>query len=409
MSLYFQQAWRNIWRHKRRTLIVVFAIGSSMAMMMMYDGLVAGFENAIYGNAIRVLGGNIQVHAEGYSDEAGQKPILPLPNDLAIVTAAQSQPHVLAAVRRINTGGLVTNREGAFAVAIVGIEPEKEASVNLVAQNVVAGRFLTSTDGDVALIGNGLALEMDLAVGDRLTLAGQDANAQMRQRTLTVVGIYDIGMPDIEKRTLYLSLAEAQTLYGLTDQSTEVAISLEQIGQEPAVIQGMTPGLSGIEVQSWETTFPDLKTALQRKGGVMDIFSVIILGIAGIGILNMLMMAVYERTREIGLLGALGMRPSGITWLFLLEGALMGVVGVAFGLGLGLVLNYTLSQVGFDYSQFTSLTSYTALITGRVYSTLGLEKIGMRVITVLVIAVLASIYPAREAARSEPALALHHV
>ncbi len=409
MSLYFQQAWRNIWRHRRRTLIVVFAIGSSMAMMMMYDGLVAGFENAIYGNAIRVLGGNIQVHAEGYSDEAGQKPILPLPNDLAIVTAAQSQPHVLAAVRRINTGGLVTNREGAFAVAIVGIEPEKEASVNLVAQNVVAGRFLTSTDGDVALVGNGLALEMDLAVGDRLTLAGQDANAQMRQRTLTVVGIYDIGMPDIEKRTLYLSLAEAQTLYGLTDQSTEVAISLEQIGQEPAVIQGMTPGLSGIEVQSWETTFPDLKTALQRKGGVMDIFSVIILGIAGIGILNMLMMAVYERTREIGLLGALGMRPSGITWLFLLEGALMGVVGVAFGLGLGLVLNYTLSQVGFDYSQFTSLTSYTALITGRVYSTLGLEKIGMRVITVLVIAVLASIYPAREAARSEPALALHHV
>ena len=409
MSLYFQQAWRNIWRHKRRTLIVVFAIGSSMAMMMMYDGLVAGFENAIYGNAIRVLGGNIQVHAEGYSDEAGQKPILPLPNDLAIVTAAQSQPHVLAAVRRINTGGLVTNREGAFAVAIVGIEPEKEASVNLVAQNVVAGRFLTSTDGDVALIGNGLALEMDLAVGDRLTLAGQDANAQMRQRTLTVVGIYDIGMPDIEKRTLYLSLAEAQTLYGLTDQSTEVAISLEQIGQEPAVIQGMTPGLSGIEVQSWETTFPDLKTALQRKGGVMDVFSVIILGIAGIGILNMLMMAVYERTREIGLLGALGMRPSGITWLFLLEGALMGVVGVAFGLGLGLVLNYTLSQVGFDYSQFTSLTSYTALITGRVYSTLGLEKIGMRVITVLVIAVLASIYPAREAARSEPALALQHV
>lgn len=156
MSLYFQQAWRNIWRHRRRTLIVVFAIGSSMAMMMMYDGLVAGFENAIYGNAIRVLGGNIQVHAEGYSDEAGQKPILPLPNDLAIVTAAQSQPHVLAAVRRINTGGLVTNREGAFAVAIVGIEPEKEASVNLVAQNVVAGRFLTSADGDVALIGNGL-------------------------------------------------------------------------------------------------------------------------------------------------------------------------------------------------------------------------------------------------------------
>ncbi len=409
MSLYFQQAWRNIWRHRRRTLIVVFAIGSSMAMMMMYDGLVAGFEQAIYGNAIRVLGGNIQVHAEGYSAEAGRNPILPLPNDVAIVTAAQAQPHVLAAVRRINTGGLVTNREGAFAVSIVGIEPEKEAAVNLIAQNVKDGRFLTSEDGDVALIGKGLAEEMNLAVGDRLTLAGQAAHAQMRQRTLTVVGIYDIGMPDIEKRSVYLSLAEAQDLYGLSGQSTEIAISLEKIGQEPAVIQGMTPGLTGVEVRSWETTFPDLKAALQRKGGVMDIFSVIILGIAGIGILNMLLMAVYERTREIGLLGALGMRPRSITWLFLLEGAMMGLVGVAFGVALGLGLNFILSQVGFDYSKFTSLTSYTALITGRVYSTLGLEKIWQRVITVLVISVLASVYPAREAARSEPALALHHV
>ncbi|HRE26291.1 MAG TPA: FtsX-like permease family protein [Anaerolineales bacterium] len=409
MSLYLRQAWRNIWRHKRRTLIVVFAIGSSMSLMMMYDGLVGGFENAIYGNAIRVLGGNIQVHAEGYDAQAASNPILPLPDDVAIVNAAQSQPHVLAAARRINTGGMVTNREGAFAVSIVGIEPEKEAAVNLIAQNVVAGRFLTSEDGDLALIGQGLAAEMNLAIGDRFTLTGQASHSQLRQRTLTVVGIYDVGMPDIEKRSVYLSLKEAQDLYGLTGQSTEVAISLEEIGQEPGVIQGLQPGFTNVEISSWEASFPDLKYALDRKGAVMDVFSVIILGIAGIGILNMLLMAVFERTREIGLLGALGMRPGQIMWLFLLEGAMMGLVGVTFGVALGVGLNFIMSQVGFDYSAFTSMTAYTALINERVYSTLGLEKIGMRVVTVLVIALLASIWPAREAAHSEPALALHHV
>ena len=107
----------------------------------------------------------------------------------------------------------------------------------------------------------------------------------------------------------------------------------------------------------------------------MNIFSIIILIIVGIGILNLLLMAVYERTREIGLLGALGLKPRQISILFVLEGALMGLVGVAFGVVLGLSINLLFSRVGFDYSQFSSLTNYTALISGRVYSTLGLEKL----------------------------------
>jgi ABC-type lipoprotein release transport system permease subunit len=131
--------------------------------------------------------------------------------------------------------------------------------------------------------------------------------------------------------------------------------------------------------------------------------------IAGIGILNLLLMAVYERTREIGILGALGLKPRQISLLFVLEGAMMGLVGVAFGVALGLVFNGILGQVGFDYSQFSSVTEYTALISGRVYPTLGTEKLVQRGLTALIIAILASFYPAREAAQKEPAEALHFV
>jgi len=170
MKLYLRLAWRNVWRHRRRTLIIILAMGLTLSMMMMYDGLIVGFNQAIYGNAIKVLGGNIQIHAPGYREKASQTPLLPLANDQAVVEAAEANPLVQVATRRINTGGLITSPEGAFAVGIIGIEPEKEAEANITAQNVKAGRFLAPDDGDVIFIGKGLAEAMGAQVGDRIAL-----------------------------------------------------------------------------------------------------------------------------------------------------------------------------------------------------------------------------------------------
>jgi ABC-type lipoprotein release transport system permease subunit len=409
MSLYLRLAWRNIWRHRRRTVIVVLAIGLTMWMMLMYDGLIGGFQQAIYGNAIKVLGGNIQVHAVGYQEKAAQAPLLALPDAPAVVKAALAQPQVVAASQRIITGGLASSREGAFAVSIVGIEPEKELPVSLVGQKVAEGRYLTADDQDLIYIGKGLAVAMGVGVGDRFTLAGRATHEQMRSRTMTVVGIYDIGMADIEKRTVYMSLAEAQDLYGMSGQVTEVVISLKKIGQEPAVINALKPLLPNVEFASWQTSFPELEAAIATKSQGMEIFSYIMLIIVGIGILNLLLMAVFERTREIGVLGAIGLRPGQISLLFLLEGGMMGLVGAAFGVALGLLFNILFSLVGFDFTAFSTITSYTALISGRIYSTLGTEKLVGHVLAVIVISVLASFYPAREAAQQEPAKSLHYV
>lgn len=409
MKLYLRLAWRNIWRHSRRTLIIVAAMSLGLALMMFYDGLVAGFNQAIYGNAVKVLGGNIQVHAIGYRTEANQTPLLPLNDDQAVVKAALAQANVVAATRRITTGGLASSREGAFAVGITGIEPEKELEVNLAEQHVVAGRNLTADDGDQIFIGKGLADAMGVQVGDRITLTGRSTHEQMRRRTMTVAGIYDLGMADIEKRTIYISLSEAQSLYGLAGHSTEVAIVLKQLGQEPAVIAALQPGLPGYEIESFEANYPELQSALSTKGGVMNIFSVVILMIAGIGILNLLLMAVYERTREIGVLGALGLKPRQISFLFILEGTMIGLVGVAAGIGLGLLVNGLLMRVGLDFTSFSGVTSYMALINGRVYPSWGVDKLLMRALTVAIIAALAAVIPAREAAQREPAEALHYV
>jgi ABC-type lipoprotein release transport system permease subunit len=409
MTLYLKIAWRNIWRHRRRTLIIAIAMGLSLGFMMFYDGLTAGFNQAIAGNAVRVLGGNIQVHAEGYREKVDSNPLLPLTDDMRIVTAALSQPDVIAATRRIQTGGLVSNREGAFPLSIIGIEPEAEAPISLIAENIVDGRFLQSTDEDVILIGKGLAEALVVQVGDRITMVGSDINKQNRQRTMTVIGIYDIGMPSLEKGAVYISLAEAQSLYGLRGQATEVQITLQQVGKEAQVIFALTPLLPEYEIESWAQTYPELGSAVNSKNGVMDIFSIVIVAIAGIGILNLLLMAIYERTREIGLLGAMGLKQHQIAIIFLLEGALIGAVGVIAGIGIGLAINLSLGQVGMDYSQMAGVAEYMALISGRVYPTLGLNNIAWRSIVVLVIAVLAALIPAIIASRREPSEALHHV
>ncbi len=409
MQLFLRLAWRNIWRHRRRTIIIVAAMGLALAMMMWYDGMVDGFNNAIYGNAIRVLGGNIQIHAAGYREKVDSNPLIPLTNGEAVVETALAHPDVTAAFRRIQTGGLMSNREGAFSISIIGIEPEAEARVSLIHENITAGRWLASSDEDSVLIGKGLADVMNVQVGDRITMVGSDAHKQNRQRTMTVAGIYDIGMPSIEKQTVYIALAEAQSLFDLLGQSTEVQVNLNDVGKEAKVVDALAPALPGYEVESWDKNYPEIATALTSKNFVMDIFSVIIEVIAGIGVLNLLLMAVFERTREIGLLGAMGLKPVQIGTLFLLEGTMIGVVGVIAGIILGVAFNAGFGRVGFDYSAFASAADFMALISGRVYPSLGLGKLFGRALTILIITTLAAWIPAREASRREPAQALHYV
>ena len=409
MLLYLKLAWRNIWRHRRRTVIVVTALGLGIMMMVFYDGMIAGFENAIYGNAIKVLGGNIRIHAAGYEASLQNTPIMELSNDLQIVQAAKQIPDVVVATRRITTGGMATNAEGAFALGIIGIEPENEAEFNPIAQNVAEGRYLDKADEDAVLIGQGLATMMNLKVNDRFTLVGQATHNQMRQRTMTVVGIFDLGVPSLEQQTVYMSLLEAQNLYGLAEKSTEVLISLKQIGQESRIITALTPALDGAEPQTWAQAFPELEAALTAKNGAMQFFSMIMILIAGIGVLNLLLMSVFERTREIGLLGAMGMKPRQIMSLFIIEGVMLGLVGVLVGVALGIGLNAMFSVVGFDFTKFSGMTDYMALITGKVYTGLALGSILSRGLPVLIITVLASLIPAREASRHEPSEALHYV
>ena len=194
-------------------------------------------------------------------------PLLPLDNADAVVAAAKAQPEVVAAAKRINTGGMISSREGAYPVAITGIEPSVEAPVSIQAENVVDGRYLMDEDVDAIFIGRALADLLDVGVGDRVTLLGRAQHEQMRQRTMTVVGIYDLGVDGVEKGTVFITLPEAQALYDLRDQVTEVTITLQKVGQEKRVVPALKAALPGYEVDSWDTLRPEIRETMDTKTG----------------------------------------------------------------------------------------------------------------------------------------------
>jgi len=408
-------AWRNVWRNWRRTVIAVIAIALGLTLILVFDGLLGGMDEALHGKQVRLQGGHVQVHAPGYREKMNRSPLLPLANPDALAQAAQAQPQVVAVAQRIKTGGMVSSREGTVPVAIIGIQPEQETpAVSMVAEKVVEGRYLQGDDEDVVLIGAALAKRLDVGVGDRVTLVGRATHEQMRRRTMTIAGLYDLDIKAIEEAQVYVSLLEAQTLYDLRDQATEIGVYLEEVGQEAAVVERLQPVLPGYEVDAWDTLDPTIKEMMAIEDQVMGAFGLIILSIAGIGILNLMLMAVFERTREIGILGAMGLKRGETMVLFLLEGVLIGLLGAAIGCLLGGLIGAYFARTGIDImslygTDLSDISEFMGLLGDRLYFRIGIDVFLQRALTVAIIAALASLYPAWQAAKQEPAEALHYV
>ena len=409
MGKFIKLAWRNMWRNWRRTLIATVAIVLSMILLIFMQAFLDGSDQAIYGNLVRLYGGNVLIHMDGYREKSTRLPMLPLEDTDAILAAVRSQPNVLTASRRINTGGLVSNRDASQAVNITAIEPQIEAPVSLAAENITAGRFLTPEDGDNIVIGQALADHLNVSVGDRVSLLGRRKDESMRRRTMTVVGIFNLGLGEAEKGLVYINLPTAQTLYNLRGQETEIAVSLEEIGQEDVLINAIAPDFPNHEVDSLYTLRPELGEALATDRAMTLMIGGIMLLMAAIGILNLMLMAAFERTREMGVLAALGMKGRQVMGLFVLEGAFIGVVGAVIGCIASWLLVMTVGQKGYDISYVQDAGEIYALMGDRLYPHISGVIIVEYGLAAVVIAALAALYPAWQASRREPAEALHHV
>lgn len=410
MSNYIKMAWRNIWRNTRRTTIALIAIVIGLTLLVFADGLYGNIAQAAYGNAVRLYGGNLQVHAPGFRAKSNRLPLLAVPNADQVLEIVRAHPEVLLASKRINTGGMVNKHGETFPLTITGIQPSVEAPTSLIAENIVAGRFLQDEDGDAILISKTLADDMEASVGDRITMAGRSKNETMRQRTMTIVGIFDLGMGDAQKGLAFISLAEAGSLFNLREEATEITISLPAIGTEDQVLADLQANLPGYEVDSWLTLNPAFSEAMALSQQMVSMFGLILILIACIGILNLMMMAVYERTREMGVLAALGLKGRQVLGLFLLEGAMIGLVGAVVGCILGWLAMLAFNAAGgYDMSAYTEAGELYAMMGDAIYASVNPGGIVQQGIIVITMTTLAALIPAWQAARKEPAESLHHI
>jgi len=409
MSKYIKMAWRNIWRNTRRTTIALIAIVIGLTLLVFADGLYGNIAQAAYGNAVRLYGGNLQIHAPGFRAKSNRLPLLPVPKADQVVEVARAHPEVLMASKRINTGGLINERGETYPVTITGIQPSVEAPTSLIAENIVAGRFLQDEDGDVILLSKTLADDMEAGVGDRITMAGRSKNETMRQRTMTIAGIFNLGMGDAEKGLVYISLDEAGSLFNLRDQATEITISLPAVGTEEQMITELQSNLQGYEVDSWLTLNPGFAEAMALSQQMVSIFGLFLILIACIGILNLMMMAVYERTREMGVLAALGLKGRQVLGLFLLEGAMIGLVGAVVGCTLGWLAILAFNAAGgYNMSAYADAGELYAMMGDAIYASVNPVGILQQGIIVAAMTTLAALLPALQASRKEPAESLHH-
>lgn len=409
MNQMLKLAWRNMWRNWRRTAIALIAIVMGLILLLFFDAFIKGSDQAIFGNAVRLYGGNLQVHADGFRAKANRLPLLPLDNTDSVIQTVRAQPEVSSVSSRIATAGIMSNRGDSMPVSITAIQPSLEAPLSLQAEHVTQGRFLADADSDAILIGQTLADYLHVTVGDRVVLLGRSKNELMRQHTMTVVGIYDLNTPEVEKSAVFIPLTDAQTLYNLRNQATEVTIFLHDVAMEDSTMTTLQQQLPNYEVDSWQTLKPEIRETIQTKLAFTSFIGLVVLIIAGIGILNLMLMAVFERTREMGVLAALGMKGRQIMALFLLEGTLIGVIGAVIGCVLGGLLIGLVGQVGVDLSAASGMGEVMALMGNRLYPSIGLADLVSRGVLVIGIMALASFYPAWQASRKEAAQSLHHV
>lgn len=403
MTNYFKMAYRNLGRHRRRSFLSALALAIGTALLMFIVAFFEGEMRSSMETTLRLDSGHIQIRDADYDPDklsVAWEYLIENPDQAAAQIEALDQ--VQTATPRLIASGIVSIRDESAGVQIMGIVPESEAN-DPYRNGLVAGSFLAADDREGILIGYPLAESLALNVGDQLTLLVNTSDGDVDEQQFTVRGIFTTGTTAYDKGIVFLPLAKAQSFSGAENRASMIFILLkdrEMADEVAGAIQG-----SGYQVKTWSELNELLVLINDFSNAYIFILNLIVLGVTATVIVNTLLMSVFERTREIGILTAIGMKGRQIITLFLVEASLLALGGIAFGSLLGWALSAYFGSVGVYFGDLG--ISQGMLLEDRIYPYLTLSAALNLMITAFIITVLASIYPARLASRMEPVEALH--
>ena len=398
----YKMALRDLGRNRRRSFFSALALGLGLALLLLMAAVIAGEMRGALESSIRLQSGHLQVRAPSYDEDKTSlawKDLIEHPDQLAAQIASLSQ--VKVATPRLFASGIVAAGNESVGVRIVGIDPSSEANAPF-RDGMVTGEFPTADDREGILIGQPLAEKLSLESGDRINLLVNTSNGDVDQQPFVIRGIYSTHTPGYDQSVVFMPLAKAQAIAQAENHASTIFVLLKDRDQAGAVIAALQTG--PYQIKTWEQMNQVLVQTEQMAGAYMFLIYLIVLAITATVIINTLIMAVFERTREIGILSAIGMRGGRIMAMFFAESSLLAVGGIAMGLVLGGLLVAYATQYGF----FIGNLGVTGILLGeRIYAYLTLKDTISLTVMAFVVTLLAALYPALLAARMEPVEALH--
>jgi ABC-type lipoprotein release transport system permease subunit len=397
-------SWRNLWRNHRRTAIMLAAISVGIWAMIFMTAILRGMVGDMLTQGIRNLPGHIQIHHQGFLDDPNIVNSLPAPSGELL--AALNDPDTEAWSGRIKVPAVISSERDTRGVILLGVDPISEDAVTAIAGQVVEGRFLDTVDDKGVVIGLKLAERLETRLGKRIVIMSQDPDNNIADRGFRIVGLYKAKIEAQEEMNVYAARGTLQKLLKIGDRLTEIAIldkDMNNIDPLYNKIKSVTP--AGLNTQPWYEIEPYLSTMLKSMDGFVLVWIIIVFLALSFGLVNTLIMAVFERTREIGLIQALGMRPSMILYQIMLESVLLLLIGLGLGNALALVTILPLES-GLDISVVAEGMAMMGA-SSVLYPTLLLDDVILANTIVIILGSLTSVLPAWRAARMNPVQAIN--
>ncbi|MBT3349708.1 MAG: ABC transporter permease [Nitrospinaceae bacterium] len=415
----FKIAIRNLLRFRRRTLLTASLICIGVVFVLVFNSVTGSFKNLMIGQITDSFLGDVQIHRRGYVASMDNLPLTMnlTGQELTLIEKAIAENKAIASYsERIKFGGLFSNFNESTNIRINGVDPEKEfATVPMLLSRIIKKKkdpspTKTSLMKGSILVPELLARGLKLKVGDTTVVVATNKDGSVNGKTFKISGIMESATGP-GGRDGYIHIADAREILRLRKKEvSEIALNLKNLGQAKQVANVLRTSLAGVlnkkgkpkfEVHPWPKLSPFANIA--KMIDVITFFiRLILIAVVLISILNVMMMSVYERVREIGTISAIGTPPRTILSLFLIEGLCMGIFGAIVGvvLGGGTIFALNLIEIPFEFGRGGSFILTPSIHPLEVILVSGL---------VIVISVLASLQPAYKASRMEPIDALRHV
>ena len=398
-------AYRSVVRNGRRSALTALAVALGLVVVMLMAGLIEGMVANSLADNIRVRTGHLQIRNINYEVEKASLMAKDLLRDgETLALEAEALDGVESAAPVLWTGGLLSTPSESIGIEVVGINPE-DAFHAPIREGIVAGEYLEPDDRGQILVGKVLADQMELSVGQRVSLATSSTSGTGQEGVFTVAGLVDTGFPGIDQNRVILPLAQAQSFSGVGDRVSSLILMLQD--QEQA--ENMAAQFRGpdTQVETWRDLNGILLDSVEAGLVFYYVIYIIVFLTVAVIIANTLLMSVFERTREFGILASLGMRGGQIMTMVLFEAIMLAVFGVVVGLVLGMGAVSYMAVVGISLPVETASMIEGMAIGTTMKGGYAPEQFVILSLLLLAVVALVSLYPAWYAARLEPVEALH--